>query len=205
MAKKQKTPRVGIYARVSTLDKGQDPENQLTVLREHAERRGFKVVGEFVDRASGTSEDRAEYRKLLGAARKRQIDAVLVWRYDRFARSLSALVNALAEFNSLGVDFLSYQEQIDTTTPQGKLFFGIVSSMAEFESSLISERVRLGMARARAQGKRISRPPIAGTKRREIVRLHKTGKSLRQIEAEIGVSRATAAKYVNAHKKAVAG
>ena len=125
----------------------------------------------------------------------------MVWRYDRFARSLSALVNALAEFNSLGVDFLSYQEQIDTTSPQGKLFFGIVSSMAEFESSLISERVRLGMDRARKQGKRISRPPISEAKQKKIVRLHKAGKSLRQIEAAAGVSRATAAKYVKAYKQ----
>ena len=200
MAPRRKTTRVGIYARVSTLERGQDPENQLSVLREHADRRGFEVVGEFVDRASGTSEERAQYQKLLKAARRREIDAVLVWRYDRFARSLSALVNALGEFNSLGVDFLSYQEQIDTTSPQGKLFFGIVSSMAEFESSLISERVRLGMDRAREQGKRISRPPIPEARQKEIVRLHQAGKSLRQIEAAAGVSRATVAKYVKAHR-----
>ncbi len=201
MAPKRNITRVGIYARVSTLDRGQDPENQLVVLREHAERRGFEVVGEFVDHASGTSEERSQYRKLLESARRRELDAVLVWRYDRFARSLSALVNALGEFNSLGVDFLSYQEQIDTTSPQGRLFFGIVSSMAEFESSLISERVRLGMERARKQGKRISRPPIPEAKQREIIRLHQAGRSLRQIEAEVGVSRATVAKYVKAHKQ----
>ena len=200
MTPKRKTTRVGIYARVSTLDRGQNPENQLEVLREHADRRGFEVVGEFVDRASGTTEERPQYKRLLEAARHRELDAVLVWRYDRFARSLSALVNALGEFNSLGVDFLSYQEQIDTTSPQGKLFFGIVSSMAEFESSLISERVRLGMERARKQGKRISRPPISEAKQKKIVQLHRAGKSLRQIEKAAGVSRATAAKYVNAYK-----
>ncbi len=201
MPPKRKKTRVGIYARVSTLDRGQNPENQLEALREHAGRRGFEVVGEFVDRASGRNEDRPQYQELLAAARRRELDAILVWRYDRFARSLSALVNALAEFNSLGVDFLSYQEQIDTTSPQGKLFFGIVSSMAEFESSLISERVRLGMDRARKQGKRISRPPIPEARRKEIVRLHQAGRSLRQIEAEVGVSRATAAKYVKAYKQ----
>ncbi len=201
MTARRKTTRVGIYARVSTLDRGQDPENQLSVLREHADRRGFDVVGEFVDRASGTNEERAEYQKLLGVARRRELDAVLVWRYDRFARSLSALVNALAEFNSLGVDFLSYQEQIDTTSPQGKLFFGIVSSMAEFESSLISERVRLGMERARKDGRRISRPPISKAKQDEIVRLHQAGNSLRQIGLLVGVNHTTVAKYVNAHRR----
>ena len=200
MAPKSKTTRVGIYARVSTLDRGQDPENQLSVLRDHIERRGFELAGEYVDQASGTHEDRPQYQELLKAARRRELDAVLVWRYDRFARSLSALVNALAEFDALGVDFLSYQEQIDTTSPQGKLFFGIVSSMAEFESSLISERVRLGMERARKQGKRISRPPISEAKQKKIVQLHRAGKSLRQIEKAAGVSRATAAKYVKAYK-----
>lgn len=201
MAPKRKTTKVGIYARVSTLDRGQDPENQLVVLRELAERRDFEVVGEFIDRASGTTEDRTQYKKLMECARRRELDVVLVWRYDRFARSLPALVNALEEFNSLGVVFLSYQEQIDTTSPQGKLFFGIVSSMAEFESSLISERVRLGMARARKQGKRISRPRIPEAKQKEIVRLHQAGKSIRQIEKVAGVSRATVGRYVKAYKK----
>src|SRR5215470_9142827 len=86
---------------------------------------------------------------------------VLVWRYDRFARSTPALVNALKEFQSLGIDFISYQEHIDTTTPQGELIFTVMASLAQFESALMSERVKAGMARAKAQGKRISRAPIA--------------------------------------------
>src|SRR4051812_17496148 len=92
--------RAGLYARVSTEDRGQDPETQLRPLREYAERRGFIVVGEFVDRASGTTEARPQYQKLLEAARKRELDVVLVWRYDRFARSTRALVNALGEFKA---------------------------------------------------------------------------------------------------------
>jgi DNA invertase Pin-like site-specific DNA recombinase len=109
--------RVAIYARVSTVDKGQTPETQLIALREYAARRGFQSVGEYIDYASGTREDRPQYRLLLEAARKRHVDVVLVWRYDRFARSTQALVQALKEFHSVGVDFISYQENIDTTTP----------------------------------------------------------------------------------------
>lgn len=91
-----------------------------------------------------------QYKRLMAAAKKRQLDAVLVWRYDRFARSTQALVNALKEFQSLGVDFISYQENIDTNTPTGELIFHVMASLAQFESALISQRVRAGMARAKA-------------------------------------------------------
>lgn len=100
--------RVALYVRVSTLDKGQDPETQLRPLREYAQRRGFVIIEEYVDQASGTSEERTQYKHMMAAARKRQLDAVLVWRYDRFARSTQALVNAPKEFQNLGVDFISY-------------------------------------------------------------------------------------------------
>ena len=143
--------RVAIYARVSTLDKGQDPETQLLALRAYAARRGFVPAGEYVDYASGTRDDRPQYQALLAAARKRHIDVVLVWRYDRFARSTQALVQALHEFHRLGVDFISYQENIDTTTPQGEMIFTVMASLAQFESALMSERVKAGMARAKAQ------------------------------------------------------
>ena len=145
--------RAAIYARVSTVDRGQDPETQLRQLREYAEHRGFSVVREFVDHASGSRNGRAEYRAMLEAAGRRQFDVLLVWRYDRFARSMRELVNALAEFESLGIDFISYNEGADTTTPQGRLLFGIMASLAEFERSLIAERVKAGMQRAKAQGK----------------------------------------------------
>src|SRR5512143_3824370 len=118
--------RAGLYARVSTDDRGQDPETQLRQLRAYADHRGFTVAAEFIDHASGTRDDRPSYKRLLEAVRKRQIDVVLVWRYDRFARSTQALVNALTEFQALGVDFISYQENIDTTTPQGKMVFTIM-------------------------------------------------------------------------------
>ena len=111
------------------------------------------MVEEYVDRASGMSEERMQYKRMMAAAKKRQPDAVLVWRYDRFARSTQALVNALKEFQSLGVDFISCQENIDTATPTGELIFRIMASLAQFESTLASQRVRVGMARAKAQAR----------------------------------------------------
>ncbi|PHK39281.1 recombinase family protein [Spirosoma panaciterrae] len=198
MAKKSpdKPKRVALYARVSTLDKGQDPETQLRPLRAYADRRGFVLAAEYVDTASGTTEERTQYRNMIGAARKRQIDVVLVWRYDRFARSTQALVNALKEFQSLGVDFISYQENIDTTTPTGELIFHVMASLAQFESSLISERVRAGMARAKAQGKHIARPPLVESKQTEIARLYSQGVSMNQISKQIGVAYGTVYNYV---------
>ena len=145
--------------------------------------------------ASRRRENRSEYQKLLTTARRRQVDVVLVWRYDRFARSLSTLANALAEFQAQGVDFISHQEQVDTTTPQGKLFFQMVSGFAEFESSIISERVKLGMARARKQNKRISRPPLPLATQREIRKLRRAGLSLRKVADKTGVSRTTVSNY----------
>ena len=182
--------RAAVYARVSTVDRGQDPETQLRQLREYADRRAFAIVREYVDHASGARSDRAEYRAMLEAARRREFDVLLVWRYDRFARSLRELVNALAEFEGLGIEFVSYNEGADTTTPQGKLLFGNMASLAEFERSLISERVRAGMQRAKAQGKHTGRPPLHPTKRRRIAaRLaEKPRPSDRAIARAVGVA-----------------
>ena len=134
--------RAVLYARVSTLDKNQDPETQLRQLRDYAAHRGFEVSHELVDRASGRNNDRPSLKRLWELVRRRETDIVLV------ARSTHALVSALNEFNALGVDFISLQEGTDTTTPQGKLVFAIMAGLAEFESSLISERVKAGMERA---------------------------------------------------------
>jgi DNA invertase Pin-like site-specific DNA recombinase len=190
MNKKNKQKRVAIYARVSTFDKGQNPETQLRQLRAYAKNRGFNVVHEFIDYASGRKEDRINYQKLFDRVRKREVDVVLVWRYDRFARSTQALVNALVEFRDLGVDFISYQENIDTTTPQGKMVFAIMASLAEFESALISERVKAGMARAKAEGKQIGRKKTPEAVKHKIRSLKKRDKSLsvRAIADTVGVS-----------------
>jgi DNA invertase Pin-like site-specific DNA recombinase len=188
--------RVALYARVSTLEKGQTPETQLVGLREYAARRGFVLVGEYVDYASGLRDDRPQYRRLVEAARKRSIDVVLVWRYDRFARSTQALVQALQEFRHLGVDFISYQENIDTTTPQGEMIFTVMASLAQFESALISARVKAGMARARAQGKRIARAPLSAAVQRRIATLYHQGLSIHQISKQLGIGYGTAWNYV---------
>jgi DNA invertase Pin-like site-specific DNA recombinase len=195
-----KNLRAGLYARVSTEDKGQDPETQLRPLRDYAERRGFLVAGEFVDRASGTTEQRPQYQRLLEAARKRELDVVLVWRHDRFARSTRALVNALGEFRARGVAFISYQEDVGTTTPQGELVFGMMANLAQFESALIGERVKAGMARAEAQGKRTSRPPVAEPTRRRIAELHRQGVSIKRIAKELGIAYGTAWNYAKGAK-----
>jgi DNA invertase Pin-like site-specific DNA recombinase len=188
--------RVALYARVSTLDKGQTPETQLVGLREYAMQRGFVLAGEYVDYASGLRDDRPQYRGLMEAARKRHIDVVLVWRYDRFARSTQALVHALQEFQHLGVDFISYQEHIDTTTPQGEMIFTVMASRAQFESALISARVKAGMARARAQGKRISRAPLPPAVQRRIAALYQQGLSIHRIGKQLGIGYGTAWNYV---------
>jgi DNA invertase Pin-like site-specific DNA recombinase len=184
--------RAAIYARVSTVDRGQNPDTQLLPLREYAERRGFPIVAEYVDHASGARSDRAEYQAMLAAARRREFDVLLVWKYDRFARSLRELVNALSEFDGLGIAFVSYSEGADTTTPQGKLQFGIMASLAEFERSLIAERVRAGMVRAKAQGRHTGRPALPSYKRGEIEKLLAEKKlSANEIAKKVGVSRRT--------------
>lgn len=174
--------RVAIYARVSTGE--QNPELQLRELREHAERRGFLLHREYVDQASGDVRRRRrvpEFDALMADARRRRFDCVLVWKYDRFARSLGALIAALQEFHDLGVDFISHTQAIDTTTPMGRLFFHVIGSFAEFEREVIVERVRAGLANARAKGKRLGRPVRDPGARERVVALKGEGLSLRQI------------------------
>jgi DNA invertase Pin-like site-specific DNA recombinase len=178
--------RVAIYARVSTDEGKQTPENQLRQLRAYSKSRGFTIVEEFIDHATGRTEDRTHYKQMLDAVRKRLVDVVLVWRYDRFARSTKALINALNEFKSLGVDFISYQENIDTTTPQGEMVFTIMASLAQFESALIGERTKAGMQRARAQGRHIARPAISSALQKKIQTLAKQKVPIKKIARDLG-------------------
>ncbi len=154
--------RVALYARVSTLNGHQDPEMQLRELREFAGARGWQIVAEFTDRGvSGSKDRRPQLDRLMDAARSRKIDVLIVWKLDRFARSLKHMVVALSEFESLGVPFVSLRDNLDLTTPSGRLMFHVVSAMAEFERALIQERVRAGLQHARAKGKRLGRPTVA--------------------------------------------
>ncbi|MBI3950413.1 MAG: recombinase family protein [Acidobacteria bacterium] len=192
MRKKQKN-RTAIYARVSTLD--QDPEMQIRELRVYARHRGLTIAEEFIDRVSGLRDDRPQLARLWQQVHARKIDTVIVWKFDRFARSTKQLIDALEEFKHLGVDFISITEQIDTSSPMGKAMFTVISAIAEFERSLISERVRAGIAKARAQGKRHGRPPVDERVAKEIRRLRKQKKSLSVIAKQLGVSRQTVANY----------
>lgn len=179
--------RVAIYARVSTANNGQSPEMQTRELREYAERRCWSLAGEYVDIGiSGTSEKRPALEKLMADAHKRRFDVVCVWRFDRFARSVSHLLKALETFKALGIDFVSYSEQMDTSTPAGKMVFTVLGAVAELERSLIVERVKAGLRNARAKGKRLGRPrkvlDVA-----KIAALRAKGVGWKRIAAELGL------------------
>ena len=196
-----KPKRVALYDRVSTAEKGQDPETQRQQLREYTQVRGWQIIAEYVDHASGTTEERSQYKAMLDAAKMRKIDVVLVWRYDRFAQSMQALVNALKEFQTLGVDFISYQENIDTTIPTGELVFHVMASLAQFESSLISQRVKAGMARAKAQGKHVARPPLPVALQNRILELRGQGLSISKISQQLGIAYGTIYNYARKFKR----
>jgi DNA invertase Pin-like site-specific DNA recombinase len=185
--------RAAIYARVST-NNGQDPHMQIRELREYCQRRGWEIAGEYVDAGvSGTKQNRPQLDALLASCQKRCVDAVVVYRYDRFARSLRQLVNALEEFRSLGIEFISLHEGVDTSTPNGRLVFGIFASIAEFERELIRDRVKSGIAAARSKGKRLGRPAVSVDIAR-IAALRASGLSWPKIAAELGVSVGTVYK-----------
>ncbi len=180
-----------IYARVSTHN-GQDPEMQLRELREYCQRRGWKLAGEYIDAGiSGAKDSRPELNRLMADAHRRKFDAVVVWKFDRFARSVSHLLRALETFRSLGIEFVSLSEQVDTSTPTGKMIFTVLGAVAELERSLIAERVRAGLRNARAKGRRLGRPP-SRLDAAKIASLRSQGASWRAVGAELGVSAATA-------------
>lgn len=151
--------RVALYARVSTSNNGQSPEMQLLELREYCRNRGWSVSNEYVDvGVSGTKERRPELDRLLSDAYRRRFGAILVWKLDRFGRSLRHLVNTLAELEARGVAFVRLRDNLDLSTPSGRLMFQIIGAMAEFERALIAERVKAGMNNVRAKGHRIGPP-----------------------------------------------
>ena len=181
--------RVAIYARVSTTNNGQDPAVQTRELKEYAKRRGWTVACEYVDVGiSGTKETRPELDKLMADAHRRRFDGVVVWKFDRFARSVSHLLRALDTFRVLGIEFVSLSESLDTATPAGRMVFTVLGAVAELERSLIAERVRAGLRNARAKGKRLGRPRVHVDAAR-IITLRTHGRSVREIATELGYSR----------------
>ena len=148
-----------VYARVSTVDHGQDPSMQTRELSEYCQRQGWQVFDLYVDNGvSGKKDSRPQLNRMMQDAHNRRFDVVVVWRFDRFARSVSHLLRALETFNALGIDFVSLCEQINTNTPTGKLIFTILGAVSEGERNLIADRVRAGLRNARAKGKRLGRP-----------------------------------------------
>jgi len=183
------TTKAAIYARVSTIGNGQSPEMQLRELREYCERRGWQIAGEYVDAGiSGSKDRRPQLDRMMTEAHKRRFDVVAVWKFDRFARSVSHLLRALDTFRVLGIEFVSLSESLDTATPAGRMVFTVLGAVAELERSLIAERVRAGLRNARAKGTRLGRPPVPVDDAR-IARLRSQGHSVRAIASQLGYSR----------------
>jgi DNA invertase Pin-like site-specific DNA recombinase len=187
--------RAVLYCRVSTNNGQQSPEMQLNELREFAAHRGWTIVGEFTDHLSGTKESRPALNELLAAAHQRKFDVLLCWKLDRVGRSLRHLVNLLAELEALGIAFVSLRDNLDLTTPAGRLMFQVIGAMAEFERSLIAERVKAGLRNARAKGKQLGRPRVVVDASR-IAALRAQGRSWREICAETGLTKGTAQRAV---------
>lgn len=180
-----------LYARVSTADKEQDPEPQLAEMREYCQRRGWQWE-EFTDRVS-SGKRRPELDQLLALVKNGKGNALVCRHFDRVARSARELVMLAEDLNALGVNFVSLNQQVDTTTPMGKFCFTILAAAAELERSMIRERVKLGLAAARARGVQLGRPHVRVDVHR-ILHLRRTGRSWREIGRAVGVSYTTAQK-----------
>lgn len=187
--------KVAIYTRVSSSD--QSTEMQIRVLREYCQARGFTIYREYTDHGiSGTKCSRPSLDELLNDTRKKLFDVVLVYRFDRFARSSKQLITSLEEFNHLGIDFISYQENIDTSSPLGKAIFTIVSAMAELERNIIVERIKTGLYNAKKNGKQLGRPK-AQLDLNQARALKQEGYSIRSIAQKMNISKSTVAKYLS--------
>jgi putative DNA-invertase from lambdoid prophage Rac len=178
----------GLYARVSTTNHGQDTELQLKDMRDYCASRGWNTV-EYVDEGvSGSKDSRPQLNRMMADAKARKLDVILCWKLDRFGRSLRHLVNSLAELEAVGVAFISLKDSIDLSTPAGRLMFGVIASMAEFERDLIRERVRAGIAHAKSKGRRFGRKAVVIDIAR-VKALRAEGQTIREIAGALGCSR----------------
>jgi DNA invertase Pin-like site-specific DNA recombinase len=195
--------RAALYMRVSTVD--QNPETQGLELRAFAQQRGYDIVHEYVDHGiSGTKARRPALDKMLNEARRRPFDVLLVWSTDRMARSTKHFLDVLDELNGLGIRFISQREAIDTDGPLGRAIITIISTVAELERSLIVERVRAGMRRAKLEGRRIGRAPL-DVDRSALVHDRMSGMSLTHVARKYGISRASVVRFVQQDKAGKGG
>jgi DNA invertase Pin-like site-specific DNA recombinase len=190
--------RAGLYARISTHDQQTLPL-QSRAMREYAAKRGWTIAVQVKEVGSGASE-RELREKLLNAARRREIDVVLVWRLDRWGRSLADLVTTLQELERLGVGFVSLTEALDLTTPAGRAMAGLLAVFAEFEREILGERVRAGLAHARQNGKRLGRPPTAARKGSQVRELYRKGVSKAEIARRLHIGRTSVRRILPAKK-----
>jgi DNA invertase Pin-like site-specific DNA recombinase len=188
--------RAGLYARVSTNDQ-QTLAMQNRAMREYAERRGWTIALQVREVNSGAAKREAR-EKLMDAARRREIDLVLVWRLDRWGRSVTDLLATLQELEHLGVGFVSLTEALDLTTPAGRAMAGLLAIFAEFEREILRERTKAGLAHARASGKRLGRPATAAIHAAEIRKLHRAGVSKSEIARRLQIGRTSARRILRA-------
>lgn len=190
--------RAGLYARVSTHDQQTLPL-QIRTMREYAAKRGWSIVAQIKEIGSGASH-RELRETLIAAARRREIDVVLVWRLDRWGRSVADLISTLQELQHLGVGFVSLTEALDLTTPAGRAMAGLLAVFAEFERDILRERVRAGLAHARQQGRQLGRPPSVAHKAVEAQKLYRQAISKSEIARRLQIGR-TSVRRLLAQKK----
>ncbi|HEX4170487.1 MAG TPA: recombinase family protein [Bryobacteraceae bacterium] len=192
--------RAGLYARVSTNDQQTLPM-QIRALREHATRRDWNVVMQAREVGSGAAQRQAR-EKLMAAARRRELDVVLVWRLDRWGRSVTDLLATLQELEHLGVGFVSLTEALDLTTPAGRAMAGLLAIFAEFEREILRERTRAGLAQARQNGKRLGRPITAGLQASEIRKLYRAGVAKAEIARRLRIGRTSVRRVLTQNRGA---
>ena len=189
--------RIAIYARVST-DR-QSTESQLSTLREYIKKREWNLFKEYIDEGfTGSNTKRPAFNEMMADAKKRRFDVLLVYKLDRLSRSLKDLIITLDDLKSTGIDFVSYDNSLDTTTPTGRLIFHVVGSVAEFEREIIKERVKSGLENARRKGKRLGRPPVSSALVEEAKRLRSQGMPYRKIGLQLGIPESTVRANINA-------
>lgn len=196
--KQLKMFRAGLYARVSTNDQQTLPM-QLRALREYVERRGWTVALQVREIGSGAAKRQAR-ETLLEAARRREIDVVLVWRLDRWGRSVTDLLATLQELEHVGVGFISLTEALDLTTPAGRAMAGLLAVFAEFEREILRERTRAGLAQARQNGKVLGRPQTAALQAAEVRKLHLAGISKSEIARRLHIGRTSVRRILAAQR-----